>query len=241
MKTEQIKVGKEIYLYAVNIEDMVSEHILATFLKIISEERKCKASRFIDFSDKVRSIVGEVILRYALWQQYGMSEQNIKFSYNEYGKPNLKGIENIFFNISHSGVWVFCAIGTVPLGVDIEKITTVDIKIAQRFFSKNEYKYLQKQPIEKRAMEFFKIWTLKESYIKEIGKGLSIPLNSFFFDFNEDEIIVCDQYGVRTDLRFRVGQMETEYCYAVCAECDNIISDKIQVVTMQELMNFSSK
>ena len=227
-----------IYLYAVNIEDNISDDLVEVFSRMISEERKRKTSKFVYLVDRVRSIVAEVTIRYALWRQYGVNTQEIRFSYNEYGKPELDGLKDIFFNISHSGMWVLCAIGDVPLGVDIEKITSTDMKIAQRFFNKKEYIYLQKQPLEIQYREFFKIWTLKECYIKEEGKGLNIPLDSFSFSFNDNGIVVCDQCGVRTDLRFQVGQLEQEYCYAVCVAGDEVLDDNIQVVTMQELIDF---
>ena len=97
------------------------------------------------------------------------------------GKPLAKGK---YFNISHSHERVMCAIGDVPVGCDVQKIEDKSeraLKIAKRFFTKEEFeKLMSVEEKEERNAFFFLMWTLKESYIKCVGGGLGIPLDSFY-------------------------------------------------------------
>jgi 4'-phosphopantetheinyl transferase len=61
--------------------------------------------------------------------------------------------------------------------VDIERVHPANLKIAKRFFTKNERDYIEKS--ENPNKTFYEIWTKKEACIKHNGKGLSVPLNSF--------------------------------------------------------------
>ena len=63
-----------------------------------------------------------------------------------------------------------------PVGIDIELIKPVNIKIAERFFAPDETAYIKDGEQEQR---FYEVWTKKESHIKWEGKGLYKPLTSF--------------------------------------------------------------
>ena len=77
----------------------------------------------------------------------------------ESGKPYCR---DLFFNISHSGDFVLLAVSDFEIGIDIEKIRDVDLKISDRCF---EEKVSTKE-------EFFSMWTQKESIIKYLGKTI---------------------------------------------------------------------
>jgi phosphopantetheine--protein transferase-like protein len=61
----------------------------------------------------------------------------------------------------------------------VEEIKPIDLKIARRFFTKREHAHLLEWPEALRTERFFELWTMKESYIKLKGAGLSLPLSSF--------------------------------------------------------------
>lgn len=111
---------------------------------------------------------------------------NIEILHNEFGKPYIAAHPEWQFNISHADGMLAIAISNTGVGVDVERIRNADLKIARRFFTEQENKYIEvaKCDIEKR---FFEIWTKKEAYVKWIGKGLNMSLNSFDV-LNEPEI-----------------------------------------------------
>jgi len=54
----------------------------------------------------------------------------------------LIGSPHIHFNISHAGHYVACVISDEPVGIDIEIIKSVDLRIAERFFALEETTYI---------------------------------------------------------------------------------------------------
>lgn len=104
------------------------------------------------------------------------------------------------------------------MGVDVERIRSADLKIARRFFTDNEYRYITKTGSD-IDIRFFEIWTKKEAFIKYIGKGLSIPLNSF--DVFDENI----SHGLQTSMidGYTVSVFNGDYC----RDCDiTVLSEK---------------
>ena len=96
----------------------------------------------------------------------------------------------IRFNLSHTKGLIACAVALDrDIGVDTEDMRrrAVSLGIADRFFSETEARDLQQLSEEKRRDRFYDYWTLKESYIKARGKGLSISLGQFTFHLSDDE------------------------------------------------------
>ena len=148
---------------------------------LASSERKERAEKYRIKEDKVRCIVSDVLLRYALCEhvnnsklsEHGRLLENLKLGKNEYGKPFVEGMNGFEFNISHSGKWVVVGYGKTPVGVDIEKIRRDEEvkKIASRYFTKGENEYILEKE-ELFSERFAEIWTGKESYLKYLGEGI---------------------------------------------------------------------
>lgn len=120
-------------------------------------------------------------------------EQQLGF--NDYGKPYLKNHSDIFFNISHCHQLAVCTVAKSEVGIDAEDIRSWHPRVVKRVFTEKESEFLNQSSNKNEA--FFRIWTLKESFVKAIGIGISYPMKTCEFLFEGDEITVngCDGYS----------------------------------------------
>lgn len=116
-------------------------------------------------------------------------------SYNRYGKPYLKNNCDVFFNISHCHEMAVCTICDSEVGIDVENIRSYHPRVAKRVFSDKENEILESS--DNKDEDFFRIWTLKESFVKAIGIGISYPMKTCEFLLNDDTFTVngCDGYS----------------------------------------------
>lgn len=202
--------------FVLNIDNDITIYEFNKLLSFVSREKKERIMRFYKFEDAQRTLLGDILARYAIYKRLGLRNHDLIFSINEYGKPILTEPKGIYFNISHSGNWVVCAIDEKQVGIDIEQITQIDLKIAERFFSSNEYLSIINQPNEIRQEFFYKLWTLKEAYIKAVGKGLSMPLDSFSIMITNDEINILENGKISGYSSFQICLNDNTFL-AICS------------------------
>jgi 4'-phosphopantetheinyl transferase len=165
-------------VHAVKLTEILETPVDRELLSLVSAQRQISIKRFYKTADAQRSLYAELLLRSVL-RKKGILSDEVCFELNPNGKPSLKGHPDIHYNLSHSGEWVVCAIDNEPVGIDVESIHPIDYGIAERYFSSSENMQLMRQSETDRLPYFFDIWTLKESYIKAIGRGMSMSLQSF--------------------------------------------------------------
>lgn len=179
--------------------------------------RKRKVDAIKHQAGKALSL-GAGLLLHQAFVSMGLTEPD-EALFNEHEKPYYKEYPNIYFSLSHSGTKVMCVIADKMVGCDVEQIKPRKTDIAKRYFAPQEYNLIQSQPTDKDKEEmFFRIWTLKESFLKCIGTGISIELNSFWILPSEDNIII-EQFIFENDgddFEFEELQLEDGYRYAVC-------------------------
>ncbi|OBZ19616.1 hypothetical protein A8L34_06520 [Bacillus sp. FJAT-27264] len=198
-------------------------------------QRRNGIGRFLRLEDAYRSLFGEILVRTVIRRELGIPNQEIHFQKNEYGKPHLEGKESFSFNVSHSGKWVSVIYGTGRLGVDIEEIRPIDLTIAERFFSDEEYEDLMLRPEEARTDYFYEIWTLKEAYVKALGSGLSHPLTSFSVRKHPDGSV-----GLSPDAGtyyFKTYDVNSAYKFSACSSLVNL-PDQLVHQDIQKLQQF---
>lgn len=165
-------------LYAADVSVFADPQLYAEAYAAASPARREKIDRYHFAKDRYLSLGAETLLHYAL-RLAGIRELPVTFDYGPQGKPYLKD-GCVYFNISHSGNWVICAVSACEVGCDVEKIVPIDLKIAERFFFHEEYDDIAAQTTQETQNEmFYRYWTLKESFMKATGLGMKLPLDSF--------------------------------------------------------------
>jgi 4'-phosphopantetheinyl transferase len=109
----------------------------------------------------------------------GRHPKEVRFRYGRGGKPELAtplDSSGLRFNVSHSGMLALCAVAhDRRIGVDIEHVClppSADA-IVDRIFAPRERKEYYSAPEHERASLFFRVWTLKEAFVKAVGEGLN--------------------------------------------------------------------
>lgn len=183
-----------IEIYTIQLDSPICQDEFQRLLQHVSEERRARILRYRHYDDACRSLAGDLLIRYALKKTFGLSDSELRFGKSPQGKPILLSQPEYHFNLSHSGNHIVAGVGLYPLGVDAEMVKDIDFKLAKRFFSEEEYLYLANLPEEEALWSFFRIWTLKESFVKAIGSGLRIPLDSFRFQLGEDIRLISNDF-----------------------------------------------
>lgn len=171
-----------------NINDFNTNDIY-NFYNKIPKIKKNKIDKYIKEEAKIRSIIGEYLLK-CLLKEKNIDYSTINYYINDYGKQYIKNI-NYYHNISHSYDYVITVLSDKEIGVDIEKIRDIRIDNIKWFASKKEKEYILKSNdnINKRL---FEIYTLKEAYFKSLGKNLNNILEVEFI-INDNKIICSDK------------------------------------------------
>lgn len=182
-------------------------------MKYITVDEQERLYKFRQWKDLQRSLIGKIAIIDIIMKKYGIDKSEVLFQKNDYGKPYFTKEENFHFNISHSGDWIVCITDVESVGIDVEKVSDIDFGIAKRFFAKEEYEYFLKQKEEDKLSYFYDLWTLKESYIKAVGMGLSLPLESFAIIKEGDNISIK---GAKKDYYFKQYVLP-DYKLSVCS------------------------
>lgn len=103
---------------------------------------------------------------------------DLELYYGEKGKPYLKD-SPFYFNLSHSGSYVVCALSGQEVGVDIQQYKRTDIvRLADRFYSAEEKEAMKAcHDRKEREQLFYQLWTRKEAYGKLTGEGIAAVID----------------------------------------------------------------
>ena len=215
-----------VYVYALNVQDLPDPLTEPGVMEGLWEERKEKILRYKLEQSRKQSLGAGLLLKWAL-KRHGAAVEQLSYGVN--GKPEAEGV---FFNLSHSGQWAVCAIGDGPVGCDVEEIASVRNGIAKRFFTENEVQHLAQFEGQWRKEEFFRLWTLKESYMKMTGEGMSLGLDRFEFDMDGQPTVKRD--GAICDCHIKEYELPG-YKLAVCAASADF-AETLQYVNTKEIL-----
>ncbi|HLG55480.1 MAG TPA: 4'-phosphopantetheinyl transferase superfamily protein [Vicinamibacterales bacterium] len=164
----------------------------------LSHDELARCDRFHFPRDRYDFANAHDLLRRTLSRYHITPPHAWRFEVGPYGKPflspTLLGEDSdapLMFNLSHTLGLAACVVTRgAMVGVDLERGEHLwdALALASRFFSPLEVAGLHACGEDDRTHRFLQLWTLKESFIKAIGTGLSQPLESFSFELTEETI-----------------------------------------------------
>lgn len=237
LKNGQIRWAFDLFNWRPTLADLE----LAT--ACIQLEEKERLSKFVFRDDFNSSIIGRLLMRrFVKLCLPDLDYDAIQFGRDERGKPYLKNStdKKIEFNVSHHENYTVLA-GTFSnepstmhssIGVDVMKLAysggkSLDefFRLMHRTFTTNEWNHIESQSNERRRVDaFMRHWSLKESYVKNIGVGITINLQDLDFHVKENELSKNDirrttEIFVKNvnqeNWTFEESLIDDDYCVAV--------------------------
>lgn len=154
---------------------------------LLDDDERARAARFHFEHDRHSFIAGHALLRTMLAENAPIPPSAWQFTANPQGKPEAvlpAGQPRMRINLSHTrGLAAVALTVDHDIGIDVEwrARDSLTLDLADHFFAPAEVTALQAMPAAELNEGLFAFWTLKESLIKAIGLGLSMPLDSFAF------------------------------------------------------------
>ena len=184
----------------------------------LSADERERAARFSLEKPRTAYTLARGSLRLLLGRYLNRDPAALRFVYGEHGKPALED-GALHFNLSHSGDLALVALAADrPVGVDIEfrRDRVSSDAIARRFFAADEVEALQALGESRRKEAFFRVWTRKEAYLKALGAGITVALDSFSVNIDPEAALRRPPDAAAT-WRLRHLDPGPGYTGAVCA------------------------
>lgn len=219
----------KVDIWCVFLSQIHDLKLLTEYQLLLSNEEKNHINNYFFTQDRHRFLVTRVLVRTILSQYALISPTEWIFGKTPYGKPYIMNnnpfTQKISFNLSHSKDFILLGVTmNRKIGVDIENLCDrpAPLDLVETYFANCEIEFFQKLPLRQRSEYFFRYWTLKESYLKARGIGLSIPLNLFDFHLHKNSLIEVSMTRQLQDhpsyWKFWHFQPSPEHVASICTE-----------------------
>lgn len=167
------------------------------YLSLINADERARYQRFVRERDKLLFLVAKALTRVCLSHyEPSIAPQQWEFDFGPHGKPEISQhlSQPLQFNLSHTHSLIALAVGrsAAPLGIDVENVgrsNSLD-DLARQCFTEAEQGYLNAGCESEYRQRFFRLWTLKEAFVKATGAGITAGLQSFEFTADKNQISV---------------------------------------------------
>ncbi|MFC8828417.1 4'-phosphopantetheinyl transferase family protein [Streptomyces sp. NPDC057137] len=155
-------------------------------LSLLDAREQARAASFTHRRDRLMYLAAHVGLRLLLGDRLGVHPRDLRFGRDRCahcggpdGRPILlDGPGDLHFSLSHCAGSTLVGVADVLVGVDVERLPdrrTVELCLAR--LHPRERAELLRVPRAERPLEFCRLWTRKEAYLKALGTGLSRGLD----------------------------------------------------------------
>lgn len=211
-----------------NIKIFEDKDLLQKGITFLSKERQERINKFKN-GMPARLSLGAGLLLWMALERNGLADQKENIKYGKYGKPYLEGID-FHFSLSHSGEYAVCAYSDRPIGADLQRIKDKIPDHTNKILSEAEKGYLESRTGHERTIDFYRLWSRKESLLKWDGRGLGLPMQELSFihqNMWNDQLVFEEK-----TLWFReFAVLFPEYTLCVCSEKGDFSTEPEDVTT----------
>ncbi len=162
----------------------------------------------------------------------GIDPAHWQFAAGAYGRPDVVApvlAERLNVNGSHTPGLTMCGVARgAVIGVDVEQLRNeVPLDVSDRFFAPAEQAAIRAAPPAEQPVRFFTSWTLKESYMKARGLGMSLPLDQFSIELvpgAAPRLHVTPAWDDGVAWRFEVLRPTPHHIAAVCHDASSAVT-----------------
>ncbi|KAM0848459.1 hypothetical protein ACQ4PT_054377 [Festuca glaucescens] len=207
---------EEVHVWYLCPDELNDDSQFKMYEELLSPAEKKYANEKMSWKDAMLSCA---LRRTTLARYCKIDPRSFEFKYNKFHKPEIlwppddSTVERpLHFNISHTTSLIACGVAMHGhIGIDVEEKKRKTIKsifsLARCFFTPSEVNYLADiSDSDAQRKEFFKLWTLKEAYVKALGLGLSGA------PFSEFSIMLETSKGIRISKASKVCNDSNSGC-----------------------------
>lgn len=169
-------------IYILDMQESLTSQQLGRIKKQLPYNRIISSEKFLRQKDRDTCLASFFLLVYGL-KKLGISELPA-IKTGEFGKPYFTNY-NICFNISHCDKAVCCGISEHNIGVDVQDTVTDFDDIISTIMSQRETELISNSHLPSSA--FTRLWSLKESFVKFNGTGLTDDVRTIEFLNSEND------------------------------------------------------
>lgn len=213
-------------VYYISLEYDKLDFWISELEKKASYDRVSLSKKFKLKKDRLRCLLSECLSSYALNRTFNI-EVRKPFNKGKFGKPYIK--QDVYFNVSHSGKYVICAVDVDSVGIDIEKVKPIDYRQLMSCFSEEERQQLNLCEDRGQLEIFYTLWVLKESYIKYTGEGFYFSVSECSFQIVGNNINYKNSRIENEDIVFDLLLIDKKYRCALCHQAHKKLNQIYEV------------
>lgn len=221
----------------------------------IQKEERERCNKFCFVEDCKSTVAGQLLMRKAASEICSISYDKVCFSRTDSGKPYLVNKRSFNFNISHHGDFCVLATSKINVGIDVMKVEYQRKSSLEEYFSRMEkqfsfyeWNFITQPGLEiEQLRRFYRLWCLKESYVKALGIGISCDLQTISFScptpmLSQNIITTDTKLYLKGNLllhwKFEETLLDPNHCVAIAFE-NKELSDMKHEETNVEVNKFT--
>lgn len=187
----------QVRVYVCPVSRVPQDHlVLSHYLGFLSLAEKLRYDQYHPKAARL-FLISRVLVKTVLADKLGISPHEVNIQLHPNGKPFVEGSKAVYFNLSHSANIIVLAVTEAgEIGIDVERLDReFEWRRVDSVLASSEIEWIkQNELIDPSTVyqRFFQIWTLKESYIKCTGEGMSRHLKKLKFHVLAEHIEFLD-------------------------------------------------